>query len=379
MIYRKFGNTGEKISALGFGCMRLPEIERGGKWFIDEETVIPMLQAAYEKGINYFDSAFYYLHGNSEAVVGKALKPFRDKVMYSTKIPMGDISEPGDYRRILETSLRRMDTDYIDFYHFWAINKDEYDNKIVKLNLLKEALKAKEEGLIRHISFSFHDVPENMRYIIDSAEIFESVLVQYNLLNRSCEEQIAYAAKKGLGVAVMGPVGGGRLATPTNLYAKLTGNAPVSTYELAFKFVLGNPCINCALSGMETMEMLEKNCDVACKDTTLSLGEWQKIATSMEHLKKLSELYCTGCDYCQPCPSNIAISKIFNMYTYHNVYDLSKLAYNEYCAYLKDPEQGKTSKDCIDCGRCEAKCPQKISIRKELGRVEEILAGLLTP
>jgi len=376
MIYRKFGNTGEKISALGFGCMRFPEIEKNGKWSVDEDAVIPMLQTAYEKGINYFDSARYYLHGNGEAIVGKALKPVRDKVMYSTKIPMDDVKSSGDYRKMLEISLRAMDTDYIDFYHFWAINKNIYEDRIVRLNLLKKAMKAKEEGLIRHISFSFHDVPENMRYIIDSAEIFESVLVQYNLLDRSREEQIAYAAKKGLGVAIMGTVGGGRLATPTNLYAKLTGNAPISTYELAFKFVLGNPAVDCALSGMETMEMLEKNCAVACKDTTLSLGEWQKIATSMEHLKKLSELYCTGCDYCQPCPANIAISKIFNMYTYYHVYELSKLAQNEFDAYRRDPDRGKTSKDCIDCGRCEEKCPQKLNIRKELKRVEEILAGL---
>lgn len=376
MIYRKFGETGERISALGFGCMRFPEIEKDGKWSIDEEKVIPMLQAAYEKGVNYYDNAFYYLHGNGEAIVGKALKPYRDSVMYSTKIPMDDIAKTEDYRRILEISLKRMDTDHIDFYHFWALNKDDYDNKVVKLNLLEEARKAKEEGLIRHISFSFHDKPDNMKYIIDSAEIFESVLVQYNLLDRSCEEAIAYAAKKGLGVVAMGPVGGGRLATPTNLYAKLTGNAPISTYELAFKFVLGNPGIHCALSGMETIEMLEKNCSVASKETTLSLGEWERIASSMEHLKKLGELYCTGCDYCQPCPADIAISKIFNMYTYHNVYELSKLASNEYNAYLGDPKKGKTSRDCTDCGRCEAKCPQKIDIRKELQRVEAVLAAL---
>jgi predicted aldo/keto reductase-like oxidoreductase len=377
MIYRKFGNTGEKVSALGFGCMRLPEIEKDGKWHIDEDIAIPMLQRAYENGVNYYDNARYYVHGNSERTLGKALKPFRRNVLLSTKIPMDDkIREAGDYRRVLETSLREMDTDYIDFYHFWAISKEIYDNKIVRLKLLKEALKAKEEGLIRHISFSFHDEPENMKYIIDSAEIFESVLVQYNLLDRSCEKQIAYAARKGLGVAAMGTVGGGRLATPNNLYAKLTGNAPLSTYELAFKFVLGNPGIGCALSGMETMEMLEKNCSVASKDAALSLGEWERIASSMEHLRKLGELYCTGCDYCQPCPAGIGISKIFEMYTYHNVYELSRLASNEFKAYLDNPAEGRTSKDCTDCGSCEEKCPQKIKIRRELKKVEEILAAI---
>lgn len=377
MIYRKFGNTGETISALGFGCMRLPEIEKDGVWLIDEDKAIPMLQEAVNRGVNYFDSAFYYLHSNSEGIMGKALKPFRDKVMLTSKIPLGDeVLKTSDYRRLLETSLKRMDTDYIDFYHFWGINKDVFDNKMTDLHLLEEAVKAKEEGLIRHISFSFHGAPEDMRHIIDAAPMLETVLVQYNLLDRSCEEQIAYAASKGLGVVAMGPVGGGRLAAPTNLYSKLTGNAPVSTYELAFKFVLGNPDISCALSGMETMEMVEKNCTVTEKEISISQNEWKQIASSMETLKKFSELYCTGCNYCQPCPASINISRIFNMYTYHNVYELSELARNEFNAYVGDPNQGKTSKDCIDCGYCEDKCPQKIKIRKELTRVEQILSSI---
>jgi predicted aldo/keto reductase-like oxidoreductase len=127
---------------------------------------------------------------------------------------------------------------------------------------------------------------------------------------------------------------------------------------------------------METMEMLDKNCAVAAKDTTLSLGDWEQIAGSMEHLKKLSELYCTGCGYCQPCPAGIAISRIFDLYTYHNVYDLTQLARNEFNAYRKDPKRGKTSTDCTDCGSCESRCPQKINIRSELKRVEEILSAL---
>lgn len=374
MNYKKFGNTGEKISTLGFGCMRLPELEKDGKWFIDEEKAIPLLQKAYENGINYYDSAFYYLHSNSEYIVGKALKSVRDKVMFSTKIPLGDeIKEAGDYRRMLEISLSRMDTSYIDFYHFWGINKDVFDNKLIKMKLLEEAMKAKAEGLIKHISFSFHDTPENMRYIIDNAPILETVLVQYNLLDRSCEEQIKYAASKGLGVVAMGPVGGGRLAAPAKLYERLTGKQSLATYELALKFVIGNPDISCALSGMETMEMMEQNCVVASEDAVLSANEWQNIADSMEQLKKFNDLYCTGCNYCQPCPQNIAISRIFNDYTYYNVYDLKKHAKDDFANYISDPGQGKTIKDCIDCGYCEDKCPQKIKIRDELRRVEKIL------
>jgi len=373
MKYRKFGNTGNNISVLGFGCMRLPEYEKDGKWFVDEEKSVPLLRKAYESGVNYFDSAYYYLHSNSEAIVGKALKPYRDKVFLTSKIPVGEVNETSDYRKFLETSLKRMDTDYIDFYHFWGINKGVFDDKMIKLKLLEEAVKAKEEGLIRHISFSFHDDPENMKYIIDNAPMLETVLVQYNLLDRSCEKQIEYAVSKGLGVVAMGPVGGGRLAAPTDLTEKITGSKDVSTYELAFKFVLGNSNISCALSGMENEQMLDANVAVASEDSTLSGDEWVKISKSMEKLKKFSELYCTGCDYCQPCPAGIGISKIFNAYTHYNVYGLTDLAKREYNEYLNDPNQGKTIEDCIDCGYCEEKCPQKIKIRKQLARVADIL------
>ncbi|MBQ2676144.1 MAG: aldo/keto reductase [Clostridia bacterium] len=375
MLYRDFGKTGEKISALGFGCMRLPEFEKDGKWYIDEEKAIPLLQSAYEKGVNYFDSAVYYCHSNSEALVGKALKSVRDKVMLSTKIPLGgEVQETKDYRKMLEQSLTRMDTDYIDFYHFWGISKDAYDNKIDRLGLMKEALKAKEEGLIRHISFSFHDDPKNIKYIIDKAEFMESMLVQYNLLDRSNEEMIEYAQSKGLGTVAMGPVGGGRLAAPTELYTKLTGKPAIATYELAFKFVLGNPNLNCALSGMQNMDMLEQNVKVASDENPLTEAEWKQLGESMEQIKKFSDLYCTGCSYCQPCPAEINIPKIFNMFTYHNVYGLSGHAKWEFGDYVE--KGGKTIKDCQGCGFCEEKCPQKLKIRKELVRVEKILKNL---
>lgn len=378
MNYRKFGNTGEMISALGFGCMRFPEVEKDGKWYVDDEKAIPMLHEAFEKGVNYFDTAPYYCHQNSEITVGKGLKEIRDKVMISTKLPVDKCKEAGDYRKQLEKSLGKLDTSYIDFYHFWGLNREAYDNVVLKLDLLKEARKAKEEGLIRHISFSFHDAPEHIKYIIDTAEEqgvpMETMLVQYNLLDRSNEEMIQYAASKGLGVVAMGPVGGGRLAAPTDLYAKLTGKPSISTYELAFKFVLGNPNLSCALSGMGTMDMVEKNCVIGSNKEGLTPEEWVQLGESMENLKKFSELYCTGCAYCQPCPAGIDIPRIFNLYTYHNVYGLTEYARNEMENYKK--REGKTITNCKDCGLCEDKCPQSLKIRDELRRVEGILAGI---
>ena len=138
MIYRDFGKTGEKISALGYGCMRLPELEINGAWTIDYDKSDEMLRRAYERGVNYFDSAPTYCHSNSEIAVGRALKDVRDKVLISTKISTHEIHEPGDYRRSLEKSLKQLDTDYIDFYHFWALNRDTYDNVVLRYHLLEE-------------------------------------------------------------------------------------------------------------------------------------------------------------------------------------------------------------------------------------------------
>ena len=170
MNYRKFGNTGEKISALGFGCMRFPEYEKDGKMYVDQDKVDEMVAEAYRQGVNYFDTAPKYCNCNSEEAVGRAVKGFRDKVLLSTKIPLDVCKKPGDYRRALEHSLDKLGTDHLDFYHFWGINRKEFDQTIMAQDLLADAAKAKEEGLIRHISFSFHDEPLAIKYIIDESK-----------------------------------------------------------------------------------------------------------------------------------------------------------------------------------------------------------------
>ena len=377
MQYRKFGNTGVNISALGFGCMRLPEIEQpDGSFVVDQEKTDAMLRHAYDLGVNYFDTALFYCHTNSEIAVGKALKPIREKVYISTKCPMEKVNSREDFRKTLELSLSKLDTEYVDFYHFWAINQKVFDEKIIPLGLIEEAKQLKAEGKIRHISFSFHDTPEALKHIIDNAPEMESMLVQYNLLDRANEEMIQYAASKGLGVVVMGPVGGGRLAAPTELVKKL-GGENLNTYELALRFVLGNPGVSCALSGMQTYEMVDQNAAVASLESPMTEKEWREVGESLENLKKFSELYCTGCGYCQPCPKGIVIPKIFQAFTYHNVYGLHELAKKTYDNYLNNEKTpGVTSDACINCGFCERKCPQHLKVRELLKKVEGVLSSL---
>ncbi|MBO5254105.1 MAG: aldo/keto reductase [Clostridia bacterium] len=377
MQYRKFGNTGVQISALGFGCMRLPEIEQpDGKFIVDQEKTDAMLRHAYDLGVNYFDTALFYCHENSEIAVGKALKPIRDKVYISTKCPLERVKSPEDFEATLDISLKKLDTDYVDFYHFWGISQKAFDEIIVPLGLLEKAEELKKKGKIRHISFSFHDKPEALKHIIDNAPQLESVLLQYNLLDRANEEMIAYAAEKGLGVVVMGPVGGGRLAAPTELAQKLgTGN--LNTYELAFRFVLGNPGVSCALSGMQTYEMVDQNAAVASLEEPMTEQQWREVGDALENLKKFSELYCTGCAYCQPCPKGIEIPKIFQAYTYHNVYGLDELAKKTFTNYVNDEKKpGATLKDCANCGFCEKKCPQHLKVRELLKKAEDVLNAL---
>ena len=360
MKYRDFGKTGLKISQIGFGCMRLPEIERDGQRVVDEEKAIPMLRRGYELGINYFDTAVGYNNGQSQYVGGRALKPFRDKVMISTKLPLGMVNETDDFKRVLFQSLERIDTSYIDFYHFHGINKRDFAEKIVPLKLMDEARKAIDEGLIRHISFSFHDDPNNMKYIIDRGEIFASVLMQYNLLDRSNEEVLAYAHEKGLGTVIMGPVAGGRLAAPSYLYEKLLGKKSGSTPELALRFVLGNKNVSCALSGMTTIEMVEENCRIGDEENPMSPEDWEKVTVMMEEIKKFSDLYCTGCAYCMPCPQGIDIPYIFNCYTYYNVYGLKDHARQMYARVGREERGvGSPVSDCVECRECEDKLSLK--------------------
>ncbi len=379
MIYNKFGNTGVDVSAIGFGCMRLPEIEKDGNWTMDQEKVGEMLAYAFERGINYFDTAPYYCHSNSEAAVGEAVKSFRDKIQISTKLPGGDVRSSDDFWRLLNQSLTRLQTDHIDFYHVWGTGYDAFKREIVDAGILPHIRKAIDQGMVRHLSFSFHDKHENIQRIIELAEAegvpMESLLVQYNILDRGVEDMLVYAnGVKGLGTVAMGPVGGGRLAYGTKFTDSLAGDSGMTPYELAFRFVLGNPNMCCALSGMRTMEDVQKNCDIADSDRPLSEAEWKAIGEAAVNLRKFSDLYCTGCGYCQPCPVDINIPRIFDHFTQHNVYGFDGAAKHGYNEYIE--KGGKTVADCTKCGACEKKCPQKLKIREELERVDKVLKNL---
>jgi len=375
MQYRELGITGIKISALGFGAMRLPTKKVNDKDVFDHEAGVELIHRYLDLGGNYVDTAPYYCEKESEIIVGKALKGRRDQAYLSTKNPIENASGD-DWRKRLESSLTKLDTDYIDFYHMWGISWKTFTESIdVPGGPLEAARKAKEEGLIRHLAFSFHDDAANMLKIIDTGH-FETLLCQYNLLDRSNEAGIAHAKEKGLGVIVMGPVGGGRLGYPSEVIQNLLPEKKASSPELALRFVLANQGVSCALSGMGSMDMVNQNIATASREEELSEEELQAISTSLEENKRLADLYCTGCNYCMPCPQGVNIPMNFSLMNHHRVYKLTEHARSQYAQIGKVPWlQGKPASDCIECGECEPKCPQKIPIIKQLQETAEVLAG----
>ncbi len=359
MHYRRFGNTDIMVSALGLGCMRLPEQETKGVWSVDLPAAQAVIDKAVSLGINYFDAAYGYCHGNCEAALGKLLQPYRKQVYLSTKMPLWHVKGPEDFDRIFAEQLTRLQTDYIDFYHFHAVNKSLWKEKVLNYGLLDKMLHYKNQGAIRHISFSFHDDFATMKEIIDTS-IFSTVLCQYNLLDRSCEKGMAYAVSKGMGVAVMGPVGGGRLEHPTPELNRFLLKKESTLPDTALKFVWSNPHVSLALSGMNSAEMVEQNVQSMEQFRPFTSEEQNKLLQISEEFQKMADLYCTGCEYCQPCPKGIDIPEVFRALIYQRVYGLTQQAKERFA-----PLQEKTAQ-CIACHQCEGKCPQRIPIVERL-------------
>lgn len=374
MQYTKFGKSGAMVSKLGFGCMRFPTITTGDKKEYDSEAVTGMIHRAIELGVNYFDSAPFYCDSKSEQIMGKALKGYRDKVYISTKYPIGKTGD--DLERRVEESLKNLDTDYIDFYHFWSMYRKNWNEDVKGTDgPWERALKLREQGVIRNVSFSCHDTPENMIEIIKEGEgNFASLLCQYNLLDRANEEAIAFAHEQDMGVVIMGPVGGGRLGAPSPAISSLLPGKVKSSPEIALRFVMSNPNVNIALSGMGNIEMVEENCATASNGEKLSDDELARISEALEENRRLMELYCTGCNYCMPCPAGLDIPYMFRLMNYARVYDLNDYAREQYARIGVDNPERKNAAACVGCGLCETKCPQKLSIREQLKETHAKLA-----
>ena len=368
MEYRYIPRADKYISRMGFGGLRLPVTTRSGKEAVDDEKAFPILEEAVRIGINYFDTGWGYIEEDSQRAMGQALKPFRDKVYLANKLPLYLTECADDFDRFLDRELELMETDHIDFYHFHMVGR-KFWNKILDLKLIDRAEKAKADGRISHLCFSFHDRPELMREMIDT-DVFDLLLCQYNLVDQGNAAMMHYAHSKGMGVAVMGPNGGGSIASGGQAFLDKYPEAPAQTAtELAMRFVWGNPDVDCALSGIESLDMLRENTGYAEKADTITKQEWDYVSETTEKMLEISGLrdtYCSGCRYCDVCPLGIRPFVTIMAYNRWKIWGLEEGARNAYAQIGIDPWQGKSPEGCIQCGRCAAMCPQKNDIPRIL-------------
>ena len=367
MIYRELGRTGLKVSQLGFGAMRLPMVGQDKGARVDRELAIPMIHRAFAGGVNYIDTATMYCNDDSQLAVGEALKGWRDKVVVSTKNPYYGQDEKQWWTH-LEQSLERLDVDFIDIYNHHGVNGKDYD-EAVRPRVGKWMLKAKDQGLVKHVCCSFHDNNDALLRIIDDGYA-ESITLQYNMLDRQLAQGIAHARQKNVGVVVMGPVGGGRLGERSEVLAGLIPGA-ARVPELALRFVLANQDVTMALSGMSTMQQVEENLAIASDSVSLSAADRGAIEQHLERLKSMANLYCTGCGYCKDCPEGLKPSHFMLAYNRKFLGAGDAGVANSLQWEWKVPAEKWDA--CSQCGLCEEQCTQHLPIMERMREIAKLV------
>lgn len=373
MRYREFGKTGEKISILGFGCMRFPQID--GK--IDEEKTVKMLRYAIDNGVNYIDTAYPYHNGESEIVVGKILKDgYRERVNLATKLPSWEINSREDMDKYFNEQLKKLQTEQIDFYLIHALDKSLWDN-LVENNIFDFLNEIKKSKKVRYVGFSFHDKYEVFKEIIDAYD-WDFTQIQYNYLDEEYQagtKGLEYANKKGMGVIIMEPLRGGKLANnlPNDILEIINKpNTKKSPAQWAFKFLYNKPEIGIVLSGMSNMEQVVDNIRICNEDgvaDSMNLENERVIESLRDTLKSKIKINCTDCKYCMPCPNGVNIPACFECLNNSSMFnDIEGIKNNMY-KYLI--EQNSDASKCIECGKCEKSCPQHIDIINKLKKVKE--------
>jgi predicted aldo/keto reductase-like oxidoreductase len=384
MQFRRFGRLDWKVSALGFGCMRLPTTGGSGtSGKVNEAEAIAMIRYAIDQGVNYVDTAYPYHDGNGEIVVGKALKDgYREKVKLATKSPVWTIRKADDFDTYLNEQLKKLQTDHVDFYLFHGLEKQRWKT-VVDLNLLRKSESAINDGRIRNIGFSFHDKYEVFKEIIDGYDGWKLCQIQYNYMdanNQAGTKGLKYAASKGLAVVVMEPIRGGRLSKPPEAVQKVFDGYEErrSPSDWALQWVWNQPEVSVALSGMSTMKQVEENIHSAGTSGANSLGKKQLalIERVQKAFRARVAIPCTKCGYCMPCENGINIPANFEMYNDAVMYDDPGTARMRYTRFMTEKERAKA---CKQCKKCEEKCPQKIPVSEWMPKVHALLGESKPP
>ncbi len=372
MEYRVDPRSGNSLSVLGLGCMRLPR----GVGGIDMDKTEYMILTAFERGVNYYDTAYSY--GGSEEAIGEIFERnnLRDKVFIATKLPHGKCRSLDDVQRLFATSLARLRTDYLDYYLIHNIVTFDQWKRLVDMGIKEWIAQKKESGAIRRIGFSFHGGMAEFRALMQDYD-WDLVQIQYNYVNEHYQagrEGIQLASVKGIPVVIMEPLLGGRLVSnlPKDALRAFEEAAPGRTPAAwGLRWLFDQPDVTVVLSGMNSNEMLEENCATASQTAPGSMteGEHAAIRRAKAAFEESFRVPCTGCNYCMPCPQGLSIPSIFA--AYNESYSLGwRTGFFNYMLTVGVASgEPRLASACVECGACVKKCPQHIPIPERMADV----------
>ncbi len=375
MKYRVVPKTGDEISTIGFGCMRLAT--KLGR--IDERKAEEQIRYAIKQGVNYFDTAYPYHNGESEGFLGRVFsdKSLRKKVKIATKLPPWSIKKREDMDYILKDQLKKLQVETIDYYLVHGILDQDVWNRMKSLGVLEFLDEAKEKGYIKNVGFSSHSDLKTFKNVIDDYD-WDMCQIQYNFMDESIQvgtEGLKYAAKKDIAVFIMEPLRGGSLSNKVPKQIKElwdSSNIKRTPAEWALSWIWNQEEVTCVLSGMNNDNHIRENINTAntVEPNSLTREEILLVEKVRDKYRELTKVPCTSCGYCMPCPVGVNIPQCFEKYNDKYMFGTmnARLMYEIHLGGLIGDEVSRASL-CIECGKCESHCPQHIEIRKELKNV----------
>lgn len=374
MNYRK-DKYGNDLSILGFGCMRFKR--KMGKF--EYEKAEKQIMTAINSGVNYFDTA--YIYPGSEALLGRVLEEnnVRSRVNIATKLPHYLIKSREKLDELFNEELKRLRTDYVDYYLMHMLTDISAWNRMIELGILDWIKEKQEKGQIKQIGFSYHGNSEMFCQLVDAYD-WDFAMIQYNYMDEHSQagrKGLQYAAKKGMSVMIMEPLRGGKLVNnlpseALDIFKKHSvKNTPAAW---SFKWLWNQPEVTVVLSGMNTDEMVNENIKTAASSFVgeLTMDDDEMLHNVANAINSKMKVGCTGCGYCMPCPKKVDIPGTFA--AYNRRFSEGKFwALKEYfmCTTLRG--DSTCASNCIECGKCEKHCPQGIEIRKELKNAQKEL------
>ena len=374
MLYRK-DKRGNKISQLGYGCMRFSK--KGAS--IDFDKAEAEVLKAVESGVNYLDTA--YIYPGSEECVGQiiAKNRIRDKVNIATKLPQYLMRSSAAIEKTFQKELKRLQTDYIDYYLMHMFTDIHEWNNLEKLGIRDWIAGHKADGSIRNIGFSYHGNTDVFLEILDVYD-WDFCQIQYNYLDENSQAGRAgleVAASKGIPVIIMEPLRGGKLANHLPREAVECINKSARKYtaaEWSLRWLWNQPGVTCILSGMNSVEQIEENIRIAsdAKVGAFTDDDMEVIKRIKDEINRHQKVGCTGCRYCMPCPKGVDIPGIFHCYNLSGIESKGSARTEYFRAAALQVEPGFASK-CVECGKCEMHCPQHLDIRNKLKEADKVL------